>query len=564
MSLREANEPPVPGLAARVRHLAACSFADLPFLWHDLERRGCAAGFSGAELACGASLLRLAGELAVRRIPPEGNRYRLTPEAVQLDLQRHLAACDRLREASGLNAAAEGADGAWPDSLAAERVPAAELFFRFLREAALARIRLKPEQQEWPPALLRRMRKAVFGGSGKPELPAAGGNSDLAPGTAQVPAFFLRAAGELGILLPVKREWNVQPERLIRWLRLPLPAMEERLYRLWRELGIPSEPALRHAALLYDKLPDCRVTGLEAVAYSRGAAEGAEGSAGGVIARVLEPLCLLGWANRRADGCRLQLPRPAGESMEPPAALNWFVQPDFEVIPVGGPGYARLWELALFAEPPERGVQGTWLLTELSWQRALALGRTAEESLSVLERFSLNGVPEEVRRQLEEWSASWRARQPQQPLPAAARSPRLMAAAVPASSTDRFGGDPAELVNQPVPGPDELFPGWREVPAVWHQECRSYHLSTARKLVVCATRWKTFLLLKDGEKSAVVQPAEVREEEGCLIIQGRGRGGEGEWEWEWALPAGSALQILLPEVNVSWYDRKNFIDASQR
>ncbi|WP_438433510.1 hypothetical protein [Gorillibacterium sp. sgz500922] len=555
------------GLAARVRRLTARSFADLPFSWQELERAGVRAGFSGAELACGASQLRLGGELAAVRTAQAGVRYWLSPEAVQRDMEQ-----DEMEPARSL-----GVTG-WklmPDREASraasaeqEPVQAAELFFRFLRTAELVPIRRRAEAEEWTPGLAKRLSMAVFGEERPGEPPNAIGAAAWPAARNAVLSFFWKAAAEFAILAWTGRDWRSQPERLARWLNLPPAAMEERLYRLWRAIGVPEEPRCRRAVLALDRYPNARLLAPESASDSDSASgEGEAAERERFADQVLALLVRLGWADPLPKGdCELRLPRPIGYLPEEEEGLHWYVLPDFEVIPVGTPGFDKLWPLALFAEPPESGVQGAWKLTEKSWREAARRPDGAEGGLAVLTAASLNGVPAEVSRQLREWAAAWpprieasagrssETRHPRLPRPGA----NVPGFPNPAASVP-FGSG-ADGAMGPVPGPDELLPGWREVPAAWYRESRSYHPSTAMKLAVCAMRWKTFLHLGDGKEPSVLQPAAVSEAEGRLFLRSAGRNGEEERE----VLSGCPLQILLPDTGDSWYDRKNFTDASQR
>lgn len=566
MDRRETGK--LPGLAARVRRLTARSFADLPFSWQELEYAGVRAGFSGAELACGASQLRLGGELAAVRTPQAGVRYRLLPEAVQRDMELDEAESARSLSVTGWKLMPDREANCTADA-EQEPIQAAELFFRFLRTAELVPIRRRAEAEEWTPGLARRLSKAVFGEERPGEPPnSIGAAAGPAAGNA-VLAFFWKAAAEFAILAWTGREWRSQPERLARWLSLPPAAMEERLYRLWRAIGVPEEPRCRRAVLALDRYPNARLLAPETASASDSASGKGEAAERERLAeQVLAPLVRLGWAVPLPKGdCKLRLPRPIGHLPEEEEKFHWYVLPDFEVIPVGTPGYGRLWQLALFAEPPESGVQGAWKLTEKSWREAARRPDGAEGGLAVLTGASLNGVPAEVCRQLREWAAAW---PPRIAAPAGRLSetkhPRLPRSGTnapgfpnPAASVP-FGSGMDGAVMGPVPGPDELLPGWREVPAAWYRESRSYHPSTAMKLAVYAMRWKTFLHLGDGKEPSVLQPTAVSEAEGRLLLRSAGRNGEEERE----VLSGCPLQILLPDAGDSWYDRKNFTDASQR
>ncbi|WP_058301675.1 hypothetical protein [Gorillibacterium timonense] len=586
------------GLAERLRNWIAGKYADLPFAWRDLEQGGTAAGFSGAELACGLSLLRLSGQMHVER-SREGNiHYVLTKEAVVGYQESKL-----LQKAAG--ATCDGKDGALAGKVEEERKGraleeeadddrdldgwpedgrAAWLFFRFLREIGMNRLRVE-RPEEWTEALLRRYQRAAFGSAGRSTR-----SDGLAPheaerlaGTQEVLAFIAAAADKLGFIRWEKREWRLQPDRLSCWFRLPPHAMDRKLYELWIDCGTAKIAALRHTILLYDRLPHgSRITGEETLLFEEAAANLEMSVSDLVKDKILTPLCHLGWAGRIGETFQLNLPnlaqsfqgalrRPFREAVEE-RRTEWYVQPDLEIIPVESLDYAPFWELAHYAEPPDVRLAGTWLLTEKSWRLAVRRGGRLPAALALLERFSLNGIPEAVRGQLADWERLARAAAVGQGSKAAcsASSPTvperfestypqlpLCEEVVEGPTEFRKLDDAKENCREErIPGPDELFPGWRDIPTAWHRECRSYHRSTALALVTQAVKWKTHLLVSGKDEIVIVAPSAVHEEEGLLVLVGRVEAGERRLRLE----PGCRFQIQLPDAGVSWYDRKKFID----
>ncbi|WP_410768161.1 helicase-associated domain-containing protein [Fontibacillus sp. BL9] len=104
-----------------------------------------------------------------------------------------------------------------------------------------------------------------------------------------------------------------------------------------------------------------------------------------------------------------------------------------------------------------------------------------------------------------------------------------------------------------IPEPEELFPGWNEIPNMWLNEMRDYHGSTARQIMFQAIAWKTKVVLrmKDGD-IAEFKPVSLTEEEkwtvkGHIYLNDNGPDGKDGTETELALGEWEAMRLILPE-----------------
>ncbi|MGP3784566.1 hypothetical protein [Paenibacillus sp. 1A_MP2] len=55
-----------------------------------------------------------------------------------------------------------------------------------------------------------------------------------------------------------------------------------------------------------------------------------------------------------------------------------------------------------------------------------------------------------------------------------------------------------------------LFPGYGEIPEMWHNEWRGYHVSTARQITAKAIEWQTKLGLKLDSDIVYVIPDQIQ------------------------------------------------------
>ncbi|MEO3947554.1 hypothetical protein [Gorillibacterium sp. CAU 1737] len=574
----EESAPPY-GLEKTLLLWIAGWFADCSFSWRELEQQGQAAGFSGAELVLGVSLLRLSGSLSFSRQGDGRGHYHLMPREVQA-YHRHLraaAASQRKEQPDPTDPDVEDEWG-WCEGGRTPSSPqgsAADVFFRLLREVALNGLGNDLESG-LRPKTASRFRKAVFGIGMAAAEPLAYERDTLDRGL----RFLIEAARQLGILEPAKRGYCLEPNRLSAWLCLSEPEMNERLYRLWRVRGMEEKALLRHAVWLYDALPEAEVNGQELQELGLPASDTPSDAAHQVVERILKPLCLLGWAASLGGRFKLRLPNLRTETghplrfESPLARQEWYVQPDLEVIPIGVSSYSTLWELGRYAEPDERELGGTWKLTEKQWRHSVRLGGSTEHAFTLLAEYSLCGLPESVRQELAEWDReesrrSHSSHEPGSAKGSASAGQRMRGAigAYPRVHTPWRGEESSEdqreelVFEEPahssmeraaVPGPDELFSGWRQVPLSWLKESRAYHPSTVEKLIACAIEWKARIRLDLPEEQEVVMIPDLVSREGDQsLLKGWC---EGE-EFSMRLSPEARLQVLLPNECFSWYDR---------
>ncbi|WP_018751593.1 helicase-associated domain-containing protein [Paenibacillus sanguinis] len=102
-----------------------------------------------------------------------------------------------------------------------------------------------------------------------------------------------------------------------------------------------------------------------------------------------------------------------------------------------------------------------------------------------------------------------------------------------------------------MPDLEELFPGLASLPSIWWKESRSYHLSTARKLVELALKWQARLKVNTGGERLICLPLSLEGEEmwrlkvRCLSISLEDGNEEAvrllaPQEWQ-------GIQLVLPE-----------------
>lgn len=96
-----------------------------------------------------------------------------------------------------------------------------------------------------------------------------------------------------------------------------------------------------------------------------------------------------------------------------------------------------------------------------------------------------------------------------------------------------------------LPFPEEALPGWGSVPAMWWNDCRTYHSSTQKEIVRQAIEWKAALRLRAKGATWEVLPQRLQEARENWSLSGREVGGgdpvvlqAGEWQ---------EMQIVLPE-----------------
>ncbi|SEF55031.1 helicase-associated domain-containing protein [Paenibacillus sp. UNC499MF] len=286
-----------------------------------------------------------------------------------------------------------------------------------------------------------------------------------------------------------------------------------------------------------------------------------------------------------------------------------YVQPDFEVMVAPECPFAVRWEIARIAELVKSDRMAMYRLTKESVQRGADHGTPGEKALELLEAHSRHGVPETLRLTLAGWAEQYGrvvlgdvtllrcadgglaeqiSRHPKigrlllekigdadfivpagkmnelmKLLDAAGFSPRQAAdfqdgKAAPGPDGEAepetpkgivYDQDPVQYLEPDtrLPSVEEMYPGLRDIPAVWHQESRGYHPSTTFKIVRQAISWGAPVLAGvEGGRPAVWIPRKAVEQGEELSIElsddtGRSR----------TVQAGriSSIRILLPGVS---------------
>ncbi|MFH5183023.1 helicase-associated domain-containing protein [Paenibacillus sp. TAB 01] len=230
-----------------------------------------------------------------------------------------------------------------------------------------------------------------------------------------------------------------QPAR--QWLALSEPSQNRVLYTLWKQAAFPGAVWLQHAAVLLERQEEGRWLhgpGLLRWLLGRGLLPWGSGREAGVAApsaeleaealRQLEqqwllPLIAFGWMEKGSDRegqpvyrwLKHPLGRGQGSDAQPDIgsqeaeadqeeSQRFYVQPDFELLVPPGVGFAVRWELSVIADLHKSDQLSVYRLTKESLQRAMENGRKPEEIVRFLERFSIYGVPDNVKLTLEQWA----------------------------------------------------------------------------------------------------------------------------------------------------------------
>ncbi|MFS0839443.1 helicase-associated domain-containing protein [Paenibacillus sp. 1P03SA] len=286
-----------------------------------------------------------------------------------------------------------------------------------------------------------------------------------------------------------------------------------------------------------------------------------------------------------------------------------YVQPDFEVIVAPECPFEVRWEIARIAELVKSDRMAVYRLTKESVHRGADHGTPGTKALELLEAHSRHGVPETVRLTIAGWTEQYgrvvlgdvtllrcadarlaeqislhpkigrlllekigdadfivaadKMNEMMKLLDAAGFAPRQAAdfqdgkaAPDPDGEAETetpkgivYDQDPVQYLelDTRLPSVEEMYPGMRDIPAVWHQESRGYHPSTTFKIVRQAISWGAPVLAEaEGGPPAVWIPRRAVERGDELSIElsddtGRNR----------TVQAGriSRIRILLPGVS---------------
>ncbi|WP_405082547.1 helicase-associated domain-containing protein [Paenibacillus chitinolyticus] len=259
-----------------------------------------------------------------------------------------------------------------------------------------------------------------------------------------------------------------------------------------------------------------------------------------------------------------------------------YVQPDFEVMISPECPFKVRWEIARVAELVKSDRMAVYRLTKESVQRGADHGTPPEQVLELLESHARHGVPETVRLTITAWGEQYGrvvlggvtllrcadaqlaeqiSRHPKigrlllekigdadfivpagkmtdmmKLLDAAGFSPRQASdyqaeeeAPGPdgEAETETLKGivydqDPVQYLelDTRLPSAEEMYPGMRDIPAVWYRDSRGYHASTTLKIVRQAISWGAPVLAEvEGSAAAVWIPRRAVERGDELILE---------------------------------------------
>ncbi|OXM85876.1 helicase-associated domain-containing protein [Paenibacillus rigui] len=229
----------------------------------------------------------------------------------------------------------------------------------------------------------------------------------------------------------------LHPLNLERWLSLSEKEQNDTLYAIWKQAAFPGAVWLQHAVSLLERSEEggwIRSTRILDWLSQQGLRHGGEGSRESMSPFPLEdaeallqlerqwiyPLIAFGWMEKGTDSHGVPLYRwikhpikPAGpvgggagisSSEEGEDQERFYVQPDFELLVPPEVGFAVRWELSVLADLHKSDQVSLYKLSKESLQRAMEHGRRAEEVINFLERYSLYGVPENIKLTIAQWA----------------------------------------------------------------------------------------------------------------------------------------------------------------
>lgn len=239
-----------------------------------------------------------------------------------------------------------------------------------------------------------------------------------------------------------------------------------------------------------------------------------------------------------------------------------FLQPDFEILlPPEAPPHVR-WRLELCAELVTRDRMSIYRLTRQSVIKAVRIGFTLEQINLFLKNHAMTGVPEHVHLALQQWGQIPEERLAESPSP---NDFALKVIQQSHGSTANLNGRSVGIVHTgeelyeeddesyAITELDELWPGYKDIPEVWHREWRKYHASTARQIASKAIEWQTKLELKRKEDVVYIIPDRI-EGHGEWTLSGwvTSSNGENVLEWQVLSPRDwGNIRLIVPELERS-------------
>ncbi|WP_405153244.1 helicase-associated domain-containing protein [Paenibacillus sp. FSL K6-0108] len=368
----------------------------------------------------------------------------------------------------------------------------------------------------------------------------------------------------LGLIEKVHNRMHVSPDRLRYWLTLSWSSMHREIFSVCMDRYGVAEPLhqhFRHQLLMFASRVNewLSITpgilnndGLENANKSggRGSTSGSTFSAH--IRGWLHMLVGLGYGElgESAAGELLYRWQIAPENLlnftndqaENPEQNTIFVQPDFEImVPPDVTPQVR-WNLELGAELVSRDRMSIYRITKERIIVATDIGFTADKMIKFLGRYAASGVPEHVEPAIRQWgqeadglnlTAGQDVNQNETMDKVKIRDAWIYAVADGAIvGTEEFNGR-IEVQKEPfyirgragliqidsnlhtyeqehtITEHSALFPGYGEIPEMWHNEWRGYHVSTARQIAAKAIEWQTKLGLKLGSTTVYVIPDQI-------------------------------------------------------
>ncbi|MDR6725281.1 hypothetical protein J2W91_003780 [Paenibacillus amylolyticus] len=195
-----------------------------------------------------------------------------------------------------------------------------------------------------------------------------------------------------------------------------------------------------------------------------------------------------------------------------------FIQPDFEILlPSEAPPHV-CWRLGLCAELVTRDRMSIYRLTRESVMKAVRIGFTLDQIVLFLNNHAMTGIPEHVHLAMQQWGQEPEERLAKPPNPS---DPTLEVAHqgdesavnlnVRSQGIIHIADKLYEEEDEPyvITERDNLWPGYKDIPEMWHREWRKYHLSTTRQIASKAIEWQTKLELKRNEDIVYVIPDRI-------------------------------------------------------
>ncbi|SEK98224.1 helicase-associated domain-containing protein [Paenibacillus sp. OK003] len=249
----------------------------------------------------------------------------------------------------------------------------------------------------------------------------------------------------------------------------------------------------------------------------------------------------------------------ANDEAEKPEKNTIFVQPDFDImVPPDVTPQVR-WNLDIGAELVSRDRMSIYRITKEGIIAASEIGLTADVMINFLKRYAVLGVPEHVELAIQQWGQDAEglhmdARQnvDQDESVDKVKKKDTWIYKSRSELLEKLNRPEAEaILDEYIVGADEfkvglevqkelfyirgrvgliqcdsnlhtyeqdhsiteqsgLFPGYGEIPEMWHNEWRGYHVSTARQIAAKAIEWQTKLGLKLNSDIVYVIPDQIQ------------------------------------------------------